>query len=369
MKQSRIPYTPAYFPIYLFALLQLILAWGCGEKKLVRVAPYSSETAQASHNLVYYLPTTELDICFTVVHERFTPGPYASFCERFLGFTPSQQNTEPLYRITHVSVAPRQEADLTHPFVAQLYAPNTPLFLQLSERGLLFPSQQNYVAAASTQSVANKPQEHQYTDLSSQPFIDSERSVLQSVKQSDSSFVSVPVTREVSVKRSLEEKARQAAEQIFFLRKRRLDLLAGDDMPTTPNGISVVLNEIARLEIEYLSLFMGKTLYDTLYSHVYFTPSADAASAIVCRFSPNMGIVSSGSMMASPILFRAQLELEKTHINWSELPTLQNAYYYRAQRPVSIELVLGADMLYQGRIAFSQYGELLHAPLMLQLPR
>ena len=205
-----------------------------------------------------------------------------------------------------------------------------------------------------------------YTDLSSDPFIDSEKNVFYSVVQKDTSFVSVPVTREVTIKRSLEEKARQAADQIFTLRKRRIELLLGDDMPTTPDGIPTILKEIARLEAEYLMLFIGRTTYDTVHVQRSYTPLQSENTTILCRFSDTQGIVPSNDMTASPILLQLTCDAKET-IDLESIPTLHNAYYYRTAFPTGVQLSLDGENIYQGRIAISQYGKLMHAPVQLRL--
>ncbi len=333
------------------------------------VSRYDAQKAKQSNTCVYYLPQTVIDFDFAVVRSHYTPGPYAPYSEKFLGITTVSTTPAQHCQITKVRASTHQEEDVRYPFLATLrcQAPSSILFGQLTANGLLLPANATpHVTPYASQQQCSTQQQYCYTDLSSYPFIDSEQSVFQSVVQKDSTFVNVPVTREVTVKRSVEEKARQAADQIFALRKRRIELLLGDDMPTTNDGIPTVLKEIARLEAEYLSLFIGHTAYDTLHVQRSYTPNWTDNSAILCRFSDTQGIVSANDMTASPILLQLTCDV-KEMIELESLSTLHNAYYYRTAMPTLVQLSLNSGTIYQGRVAISQYGKLMHAPVQLRL--
>ena len=333
----------------------------------IEVLKFNAEKAQRPNAVVYYLPQTVLDFDFAVARSYYTPGPYASYSEKFLGITKVMTAPMQNCQIVGVRLATHQEVDLQYPFLALLHRrPNTSLFLQLTENGFLLPAEASHQDFAKVQRISTEQPPYTYTDLSSSPFIDSEKNVFHSLVQKDTSFVSVPVMREVSVKRSSEEKARQAADQIFALRKRRMDLLLGDDMPTTSDGIPTVLKEIARLEAEYLSLFIGRTDYDTIHCQLTYIPNQTDNSAILCRFSSTQGIVPASNMAASPLLLQLDCET-KEMIKTDLLPVLRNAYYYRTITPAHLQLSLDGKSIYQERVAISQYGKLMHAPIQLRL--
>lgn len=348
-------------------LLLLCFGNGCGTEAQIQVSRYDSDKAQQANALVYYLPQTVLDVDFSVVCSYYTPGPYAQYCEKFLGITAMATQPAQHCQLVGVKISTHQEADSRYPILAHLTRQQqSPLFLQLIANGLLMPADGLYPQTANLCQLNTERQPYCYTDLSSDPFIDSEKNVFHSVVQKDTSFVSVPVTREVTIKRSLAEKAQQAAEQIFTLRKRRVELLLGDDMPTTPDGIPTVLKEIARLEAEYLTLFIGRTIYDTIHIQRSYTPSQNENTTILCRFSDTQGIVASSDMTASPILLQLTCNTKET-IDLESIPTLRNAYYYRTSVPIYVQLSLDGENIYQGRIAISQYGKLMHVPVQLRL--
>ena len=353
--------------LWFVGLLLLCFGSGCGTGSQIQVSKYDSDKAQQANALVYYLPQTVLDFDFSVACSYYTPGPYAQYCEKFLGIAAVATQPVQHCQLAGVKITTHQEVDTRYPILAHLtHGQQSPLFLQLTANGMLMPANELYPQTANVcqQNTARQP--YCYTDLSSDPFIDSEKNVFHSVVQKDTSFVSVPVTREVTIKRSLEEKARQAADQIFALRKRRIELLLGDDMPTTPDGIPTILKEIARLEAEYLMLFVGRTTYDTVHVQRSYTPLQSENTTILCRFSDTQGIVPSNDMTASPILLQLTCDAKET-IDLESIPTLHNAYYYRTAFPTDIQLSLDGENIYQGRIAISQYGKLMHAPVQLRL--
>ena len=151
---------------------------------------------------------------------------------------------------------------------------------------------------------------------------------------------------------------------IFQWRKRRLDLLSGEEMPTSPDGLAVVLKELNRLEAEYLSLFRGVSQCDTIWTKLAFVPQRGAKTAILCRFAPSRGIVAAHEMTAQPLVLHLESDGEVAGV--TAPPSSKNAYFYRSQRAVNVRLMRDNQMLYEGRVSLSQVGELLLRPIAQQ---
>ena len=333
---------------------------GCASKHALRVRPYEASKPLKANEWVYYLPQTVLDFGFCMEVRRFTPGPYAAYCNTLLGFPAKERPEATTYRIVEVTLTQHQEADLRAPYVVQQTGIADRDFVALSRGGWLIPSQQRGTTSMTGQrTMALSPAE--FVDRSTEPFIDSQRSVLHAVRQHDSTFESVPVAREVAVKRTEAEKAQQAANVIFQLRKRRLDLLSGEEVPASADALAVVLRELSRLEAEYLSLFRGVTQRDTVWGRLSFVPQPTMTTAIPCRFSPSRGIVAAHEMTAQPVVLH--LESEGEAESMPSPSSVKNAYFYRSQREVNLRLMLDNQTLYEGRVSLSQGGDVLHRPI------
>jgi hypothetical protein len=202
-----------------------------------------------------------------------------------------------------------------------------------------------------------------FVDLSVQPFIDDQRNIFYSVVEQDSALVRVPVQRTVTVQRTLQEKAKQAADLIFSLRKKRIDLISGEvDLSNSPGTLPVMLAEIARLEEAYLSLFIGRDVTDTLRLVYEVTPQPGQTITIPCRFSPERGVVPAADFGAKPITLSITPEVQPDSGTYHLRP-VAGRFYYRVGAPVEYTLSLEGQHLLQGRLYLAQFGRVLTLPL------
>lgn len=111
-----------------------------------------------------------------------------------------------------------------------------------------------------------------------------------------------------------EEQAAATAELLFSLRKHRLDLITGEAGENVFGaGLKAALDEIARMEREYLDMFYGsKSVSEQLYTfNVTITP--DKNEYMVCRFSDNVGIVPADDLSGRPIVVKVETAKHKEY--------------------------------------------------------
>lgn len=111
-----------------------------------------------------------------------------------------------------------------------------------------------------------------------------------------------------------EEQAAATAELLFSLRKHRLDLITGEAGENVFGaGLKAALDEIARMEREYLDMFYGsKSVSEQLYTfNVTITP--DKNEYMVCRFSDKVGIVSADDLSGRPIVVKVETAKHKEY--------------------------------------------------------
>ena len=107
---------------------------------------------------------------------------------------------------------------------------------------------------------------------------------------SDEAFAALQPDKTSATVYSLEDAARMAAEQIFSLRRHRLELITGEAGENVfGEGLKAALAEIERLEQSYLELFLGKQIVSTRTQRYLVYPSADRKQYVFCRFSPAAG--------------------------------------------------------------------------------
>ena len=322
-------------------LLGIVLLLGftaCAPK--MRVTKLDPSRAYAKGYDVYYLPQTALDITVTLHQETYTPGPYSAFAESLLGIAGDAPQAGDHWRIDSVALATSEEADYTAAFAVKRPKGSTsPEWLTLSKRGLLM--------AASTPPAftpQGQPQRDERADWP--PFTD---------------LSTAPVQRNVVVKESVEEKAKQAADLIFALRKKRVELICGDaELPTAPHMLQEMLDEISRVEAQYLSLFIGRWTSRKHAVRLRYSPSAKESSSMLCRFSTQSGICPTSELSATPLLIHVQrLEGPIGYPAEAKLPPLKNGLDYRPACMAEGTLTLLRDELRRARVPLTQLGPIV----------
>lgn len=344
----------------LLALAATLLLFGCASPRL-EVQPYNGNSPEKGQSYVYYLPSTALHLRFTLVHKSYIPGPYAEFAEAYLGIPVESSTPKREYFLQAVSLRTSTVPDRSAPMQVFGDAHAQEAFLLLSSQGFLIPANAPVATHSTTGQRAARPTSLPYTDLSSKPFIDCVEQIFYTTVEQDSGIVRIPVQRMQNVERTLAEKARQAADQIFSLRNKRLELITGElETPNAPGAIEAMVKAIDRLEAAYLQLFTGRRVYDTVFRVVSITPSPEDASVIPCRFVETKGIVPASDIAGIPLVLtlspRTKTDGEQ------ELPPLREAYYYRAAEEVQIELSLQQEVLLQTSCPMLQYGPTLTLP-------
>lgn len=107
--------------------------------------------------------------------------------------------------------------------------------------------------------------------------------------------------------RTLEEAAASAAATIYSLRRHRLELITGEAGENVfGQGLKAALDEISRLEQAYLELFLGKQIRQTLTKRLVVYPVASKKQYVICRFNPEMGLLSENNLSGDMILLQIE---------------------------------------------------------------
>jgi len=102
-----------------------------------------------------------------------------------------------------------------------------------------------------------------------------------------------------------EAAAQSAAEEIFRLRRQRMDLISGEEGENVFGaGLQTALDELKALEKAYTELFFGKRVVETVVHRLVVRPVADRTSYIVCRFSPQDGILPATDLSGEVVLLQ-----------------------------------------------------------------
>lgn len=349
-----------------------LLASSCSKKPITTISPIEQAVELSPKGMVYALPKTYLKVKVVAKYTEVIPGPYARYAQKYLGVENVPTSKKQSWSIQDVNVTSFNQADMQSLFVVEPSEEFPVDFLKIVNEGLVIPASYATFSSATEMAKANiNSKAVNYVDLSPAPYIATEKTTHYSRVVQDSTFVRVPVHKSVVVERSFEEKAREAADFIFSLRKRRMELLAGDaDFVAEGQAAKEVLKEITRLEEDYLTLFTGKVFSYTATHWFNFNPVANGSnsSAILFRFSDTRGVLPSSDLSGSPVLISLDMVDD-----WGGTTVLENlakekdsprldVVYYRLPVPMQVKISNSDKDFYSQVFTFHQFGPLLRIP-------
>ncbi len=338
------------------------------------------------NSFTYALPRTKLMVSLEVTRRITKRGPYYQYADKYLGLQNVINNDKTEWFISDIKIESLAEVDSS-----QIYLLQTPVdanyptnYMRLTENGLLVSINKNispeYEQGEEKKVYFQHPdkQEIYFTDLSSKRNFPKKRPEFTKYKRvkRDTTFVRVPLQEKIIVRKTLEEKAAEASHFIVRLRKRRFKLIAGIyDKFYEGAALASALDELERLEDEYLSLFIGKQFEETFRYTYTFLPDENNAekSNLLCRFSNQRGIVPDNDLRGQPVML--QISKGRHHfslVEYNNLPdkkdkrtNRQSGIVYRIPDKANVAIYRNDELLIEQSIFIAQYGTLTSLPIEL----
>jgi hypothetical protein len=293
-----------------FFLIVLATSIVACNNKTIKVSTLQN-TTNLANGIVYSLPQTVISIKVDVSKKVVIPGPYADYAQKYLGIANAPTKEFEGYSISSISIGSFSETDPNALYTADLNGKSLFDFFKMTNAGIVIPVGDFKTLTTTNNDILKDNQINiNYSDLSIDPFIAEEKTTFYSKVQRDSSFVRVPVQKSMIIQKNTEEKAKEASDFIFSLRKKRLEFMTIDvDHPLDGEALKAMFAEISRLENEYLSLFIGKSYTETISKTILYTPSKpEGESSIAFRYSTSKGVVSANDLSGNPILIEIEPE-------------------------------------------------------------
>lgn len=322
------------------------------------------DTSDPVGTISYCLPNTSLTFEVEAVEEVFHAGPYAKYAQKYIGVEARQQD-ETTYSLVSVTMTPYIEADQSSRYLLNVGSASIDAssFMSLTSCGLVAGSDANFGVA----SVWRFPVENREGNLENGLIsnVSSESTTLyRNVKEEDA-YTRVAVQQEVMVAKTVEQKASETAQLIFNLRRKRIQILTGDtDATYSGEAMGAAVAEIARLEKEYMSMFIGYTTTSVQTKKYDVVPEKDRTIYVAFRFSESSGLLNSDDLSGKSML----LEITPTEIPNPDSKTKKssntdNYVRYRVPSVCTIKLLNGSEALMSTRLPIYQYGFVSTFPL------
>ena len=348
-------------------LIGTFLFTGCHTASRLTVQPVSGEFKPSTSGFFYSLPRTVVEVNLEIKHEIFVPGPYSGYAAQFLGIEGVQVERKEDWSLASESVNSFTERDPEHLFYAGFSggAPMVPELLTLTKNGLIFSTDATFPSfMESPFNNTNLKDTVWYTDLSMDYYYSQKTDTLYKTVLRDSVFVKIPVYRKEEMHKSNEIKAKEAANTIIKIRKRRFKLLSGEyNFITEGAALEVTVRELSKLEQEYLSLFIGKHYTETHSYKNYVIPALKSEPQVIFRFSREHGILPAENKTGMPVT--ASLMRENTNVQPElNIAPAENSLYFRIPENAKFQLSFNNKSIAEKRIAIYQFGRIQIMPVV-----
>lgn len=308
-------------------------------------------TVSSFAQVAYSLPQTSISLDVEAIQEDFHAGPYAKYAHKYLGVNVRLLD-EKTFQLSSVQMTFYIEADHSRRYFAPVDASND-LFLKLTSQGLVSSSgSEGFGSGVEWRFPVNSKGD--FTNKGVNYNLKSETTSLYTAEK-------VAILQEVTIEKPLEIRAKEAAEMIFELRKKRIQIITGDtDASYGGDAMGAAIKEITRLEQEYLSLFIGYSEYRTQKKKFDILPERNAPKQfyVAFRLSDTEGLVTPENVSGKPYIIEIVPQtIAGASKDGKEKSSRWGYINYRIPSICTVKLTDGVNMLIQDRIPVYQLGK------------
>lgn len=327
----------------------------------------AQKNADAEGYVTYALPSTTVSLEVEAVQETFYVGPYAKFAEKYLGIKPRMKD-ETTVQITQLKMTPYVEADQASRYSLQASKTGlNPSIFKLSSEGLVTFADAKFA----DESVWRFPVQNQgdFSGKGVSSNLTSESTTLYRNEKKESAYNKVAVQQSMVVEKTLEQKAAETAKTILQLRDQRLRIVTGDtDATYSGEAMGAAIEELSRLEEEYMTLFTGYSDYQTQKMRFDVIPERGRENQIYIAFriSDAKGLAPADEIGGKPVVMEI-VPQEFKQVPAVGKPSKDAVIHYRIPAICTIRLKNGTDLLLQARVPVYQLGQESSIPASLVL--
>lgn len=325
----------------------------------------------------YSLPHTVLDFKINLERRVYQKGIFSQFSMKYLGLSPENMITEDHedWSLINVDMDSHKEIDPSALYSVEIKGEYEALKLNLSVEGYIAGYNSNYESKIEDTKAAffslspAKPVspllEKFCLDV---PFKIAKDTIVSVLEMAGDEQEHLKIKGKRKLK-SLEQKAADAAHEIFKLRKRRFKILTSnyEKLPADAASYQIVIEELKKLEEQYLELFFGKTSVFTETRTFSLIPSLGKESEVIARYSKTEGFVDSKDLSGLPIIveFNNVIVDKDVNVNTNSKNNKDNFIFYRVPARVDVSIYEAKTLLGTKNMIIPQLGKLSNLSLNL----
>jgi len=360
----------------LLILLLIFVISSCITKKAAvepttKIFPFGDTVHIRDGSIVYGLPMTVLNIEVELEKRIEKQGPYARFANDLLGIKDIITQDKETWSVASIGIKTTLELDPSELYVIETNSIFQSNALKLKKEGLILDLNPEIYENPREAGNIRKPSDLRkgFFDLGSDEYFVNQSDTAFRLVKLDTSFIKIPYLVEKKKQLSIDQLAEKAAKSLLELRDGRHLLLSGE-ANVFPQDKSP-LDEINRLEREYLALFAGKTWTESRTFSFSLIPQKSMSGNTVSlfRFSQETGISDNGSKTGIPVNIQFSPNVQTKEITVITHPKAVNdnsggydKLYYRMPQIVTVSLKRGEETLFTSRKLIYQFGNVIQLP-------
>lgn len=318
--------------------------------------------------LTYSLPSTVIMIDVEAIQERFYAGPYAKYAEKYLGIK-SRMKDENTIQLTRVRMTPLVEPDQSRRYSVDVKK-------NVSEATLMKLASGGFVVFADAkhgdQTVWRFPIEEKgdFSGKGVSSNLTSSSTTLYRKDDSESAYNRIAVQQDMVIEKTIEQKAAETAAMILKLRKQRLQIVTGDtDATYSGEAMGAAIDELKRLENEYLTLFTGysERQPQQMSFEIIPDPLKENQMYVAFRMSETGGLVPADNLSGKPVVMEIIPQTFAQPVVEERSKGNEAGVYYRIPAACTVKLLDGMDLILQARMPIYQLGQESSLPVNIVL--
>jgi hypothetical protein len=362
--------------IIISVAVMTITTWSCGvfkheETPVTTINQLGESLTVHDGSLIYALPMTVFNITVEFQHTIEKPGPYAKYASEMLGLKDVITRENEKWSIIRIGVFQEEELDPSEFYVIESNVIVQTNALALKKSGLildinpmLYESGKMY-PVSSDKGQANMA----FNDLGADEYFISQSDTAYRVVKLDTSFVRIPYLVERKKPLNTDQLADRAAKALLELRDGKQFILTGEAnvFPQSNAGI----DEINRLEREYMALFAGKVMTETRTINYTLVPDRAMAGKPVTlfKFSESTGPSEASSAKGIPVVAELipakkikDITIVTRPVTEGESAQMFDKLFYRIPEVVTLKINAGSESYLETRKLVYQLGQVVQLP-------
>jgi hypothetical protein len=312
---------------------------------------------------------------FIIEKNKSFKGPYSEYAPKILGIDDVILKDETKFSLVDVIVSavtePDPEATYYVEFDEKASKEPKSLIFNLQADGIILSANdtedkglQKQVSISKTLVNGNDTKEFQYYAESN--LYQKVDTIVRKITI-DTTTIRRNILQSSWVDRSPEQKARAAADYIHKIRESRFNLISGYQEVNYGNSIAFMDEKLAKMEDDYVSLFVGKEVKTLMEQSVEYLPTKENTGLqILAKFSETSGITGLESKAES-------IQIEITQVgNTNSIATenknigkakITNNLYCRIPEYIHVKILYKGSVLAEEKLLISQLGSISTAPI------